>query len=328
MVDLVNRTQGQARRQRSQDVAEWCRAAHVLDQRAEALLGAISESVAVLDAHDAHPHVVHESTRGPRQQVLREISRSLARRHPEPARLHRAADALYWRMVMAFDVSQRTESRTWAAAWGVDADDLCQTMRLGWYQAAIRFDPDRGYSLLTFAKRHALVAVQRAGIGHTGGIHVRTVTASGRDAPKITMLAFDAPLGREGISADMTLGDVLASDGQMIVARPHPAGFSVPGEVGYNEDSDRARITAMVETLPAREREVLTLRYLDLSEVDAEDLTTGCRNLASVGRAMGGFSRERARQLEVRAVSLLRDAYCGPTGLAKVPVRRPSAMTA
>lgn len=324
-----------AKANRRDQVAAWCREARALDERAEAILLVFPGTAEILKAHGERPRAVHERTRGPRQLLLREIGVSVARRHPEARRLHRLADARYWEMVQVYEQSQRIDATNKAARWGLSEDDVYQTNRIGWYHAALRFDPARGLTLYTLAQHYVKVELQRSGLLQPAGVHVALTVAAGRNAPKVRTLTFDMPLTEGGSkntfgsSSDMSLKDLLASDGQMIVTRLGPDAVQVPGEIGHDEARDRTRITAMVATLPDREREVLMRRYLDLSGVPAASLTPdGLQRLSSVGAHMGGLSRERIRQIEVRAVESLRVTFRGPTGVARVPRSRLPAMTA
>lgn len=324
-----------AKQGRRDQVLAWCREARALDERAEVLLLALPGTDDVIQAYRERPRFVHERTRGPRQLLLREIGVSVARRHPEARRLHRLADARYWEMVQAYDQSQRIDAARKAARWGLNEDDVYQTNRVGWYQAALRFDPDRGLTLYTLAQHWAKVELQRSGLLQPAGVHVALTVASGRNAPKVRTLTFDAQVTHGGAmmpwgsTSDMTLKDLLATDGRVVVAREHPSTFVVPGDIGHDAAHDRARIAAMVGGLPAKEREVLTRRYLDLSGVPAESLTPdGLQRLTVVGAHMGGLSRERIRQIEARAVATLRAAHDSPPGVARVPRSRLPAMTA
>lgn len=318
----------QAKKSRQELVCGWCRDANALDVRAEALLHEIEVAREVMDAHANRPSVGSERTRGPRQILLREVAASLAKRHPEPARLHRAADGLYWQMVLAYEVSHRLNARTLAIRWGLDDRDLYQTIVMGWYQAALRFDPARGLSLYTSAKHYAMGTVQRSGLLQAAGIHVAMESALGQSPPKIRTLTFDMPLGGEGVGSDMDLKDLLTADGQMVRERPHPVSFVTPGDIGGSCYRDRAHALALVGELPEREREVLTLRYLDLSGLDPAEMHYGERSLGRVGSMLGGLSRERVRQIEAQAVGRLRARHAEPSGVARVPRSRPSMMTA
>jgi RNA polymerase primary sigma factor len=95
-------------------------------------------------------------------------------------------------------------------------------------------------------------------------------------------LSLDSPVGEDG---DTTLGDFI----------PHE-GVEVPGE-GLAETQLHGRTRRALATLTPREEEVLRLRF----GIDAHDT----RSLESIGKDFG-LTRERIRQIEIRALAKLR----------------------
>jgi len=98
------------------------------------------------------------------------------------------------------------------------------------------------------------------------------------------VVSLDAPVTAD---AGMTLLDTLEGD------RPDPEAAVVDGELAHVA---QGRLRAALERLDPRERFVVEQRFM----VDEE------ASLADIGRTLG-VSRERARQLEVRAKSKLRE---------------------
>lgn len=205
--------------------------------------------------------------------------------------------------------------------------DLVQEGTLGLLKAVERFDPDRGTRFLSYAawwirafirdyllRTRSLVrlgttqrqrtvysrlgraraVVTREGL--TGEARLkRLAELIGVDGATVESMearlggydvSLDAPLGEEGESANR--GDFLEDMG------PNP-------EENYERDEDealgKADLGAAIDTLPDREREIIERRHL------SEQPET----LQEVGERLG-ISRERVRQLEVRALKRMREA--------------------
>lgn len=313
------------REARRDSVAGWCREANALDARAEAILLTMPETIIHLDAHAADPTTRSERTRGPKQLLLREIAVALAAKNPEPRRLHREADALYWRMVTIWEPGLRVEAERVARYFGIEADDVHQTIMVGWYLAAIRFDPGRGISLGTVARHYVRVTLQRSQLLARGGIYVAHAVAAGGRRPNTQVLSLDVPVRVDGHDSggDMTYADLIADSGVMEPRGQHPSAWLVSGEVGVSRASDHAALERMVGILDEREAAVVRARYLD--PIPEGDEAFGLRSLKSIGaKELGGVSRERARQIEAIAICKLRERFCPATGLAKVPTRHRS----
>lgn len=98
------------------------------------------------------------------------------------------------------------------------------------------------------------------------------------------VVSLDAPVAAD---AGMTLLDTLEGE------RPDPEAAVVEGELAHVA---HGRLRSAMQRLDPRERFVLEQRFMQDDEV----------SLADIGRTLG-VSRERARQLEVRAKSKLRE---------------------
>lgn len=113
------------------------RAAHAFEAQAEALVN--------LPRGD-----LVERTRGPYQMRLRQSATG------EAARLLAEADALYWDRVQAHEGAIQMLARFYAGSLGVDI--MADYARTGFLEGAMRWDPDRGVRLPTYARSY----VQRA----------------------------------------------------------------------------------------------------------------------------------------------------------------------
>lgn len=205
--------------------------------------------------------------------------------------------------------------------------DLVQEGTLGLLKAVERFDPERGTRFLSYAawwirafirdyllrtrslvrlgttqrqrtvysrlgKARAVVARE----GLTGEARLtRLSELIGVDAGTVESMearlggydvSLDAPLGDEGDSANR--GDFLEDPGE---------GPEDRYEREEGEHHDRGDLAAAVDALPPREREIVERRHL------AEQPET----LQEVGERLG-ISRERVRQLEVRALKRMRES--------------------
>lgn len=221
-----------------------------------------------------------EKTRGPRQEAMRKAAREL--RADAASQAFAEADAAYWRVVTRHDTAIRRQAAALvrSKAWGVDKDEAAQLVRVGWYRAAIRWDPSRGLKFPTYAADRGMVELQRANDREAD-------VASGQSKElrdlggwtRIKSVSMDAPLTADG---DFTIGDTLAVDGD--------------AEAGVLGGVDAARLRAAIQRLPDRQRVVIARRYFDPG---------GERTLLEVAPEIG-VSRERVRQIEASAVGALR----------------------
>ncbi len=204
-------------------------------------------------------------------------------------------------------------ARRYANVSDLSMDDLIQEGNIGLMTAVEKFDPARGIRFSTHATWWIRQAITRAIADDGAAIHIPVHVQTKyhkvrrlRDAgmpldevyaaagigpilaehiehlPRVT-LSLDAPIDTE--DGEATYGDML---------------LSVPGATSERTDlaTMREAIHRALATLNPRERETMTLRYgMDGSGV--------FRSLCEVGRLMG-VTRERVRQLEVKALSKLR----------------------
>ncbi len=201
---------------------------------------------------------------------------------------------------------------------GMEVTDLFQEGSIALLRAIDRFDPAVGVRLATYATHAIRLSMLRALSDRGRPVRIpnhrfREIIAA--NTARVTL--FDR-LGREPDDAELVAESNLSSQvvADLLPAlRPlvrldaprtetgRPLLDSLPDETEstpyerLRRSEARSRTTAALSRLPAREREILTLRY-GLS--GAEELT-----FDAIGRQVG-LSRERTRQLEQSARETLR----------------------
>lgn len=171
------------------------------------------------------------------------------------------------------------------ASRGLSFDDLAQEGRVGALIAAQKFNPERGVEFLSYAgwwiRQRILFAINKALDVHMPLRLMLECVKTRTDLPT-------------AISLDMPVGD----------QKDEPLSAILPGDDSGIEDaaSDAwiaERIHRSLAQLQERDREVLELRF-----------GIGCdpQTLEQVG-ARWGCSRERVRQIEVRAMNRLRQVW-------------------
>ena len=204
---------------------------------------------------------------------------------------------------------------------GIPMSDLIQEGNIGLMRAVEKFEYHRGFKFSTYASWWIRQAVVRAiesqcrtirvpiyklevlnrlnaKIRELGKKHgrepTRTEIAEGMEVPLQEVddllrmlrepLSLDRPVGEDG---DAKLSDFI----------PH-GGSQIPGEQLVEKDLKK-RVVKALATLDPREEKVLRLRF------GIDDFET--RSLEQIGREFG-LTRERIRQIEIRALSKLRHA--------------------
>lgn len=249
------------------------RAAHQAESAARDIILALPGGPEAIEAaYEAEPKGDGlRSSRGPAAMALRAAAAAV------PGAAHARwllarADALYWGMVLRHDRMIRKES---AAVLDGDRgedqfDDIHQLMRVGWFRAAVRFDPDRGIHFPTMARSW-------------GRKHV----AENRDAGQVS--AYNRHRNRRKPLPTVDVGDREVSE-----------------RVGYDptEAMDAAAERAMrfrllapyLSELAPLQASVIGIRYGE---------SGGKVSLMETGRRLG-VSKEAARKAELSALERLR----------------------
>jgi len=228
------------------------------------------------------------------------------------------AEGLRWRLAMSARHLPRLEAARLSNPL-MGREDLTQYGYIGLLDAAIRFDPERKIRFTSYARWWVRAQMTRA-IEH-GGRSVRLpggaveqlrrlrsiaseLEAAGIEAT-VEAMAEESGLSERRIRFLLSRGDVVSIDDN------GDEGLSlrerIPDEKPHGEVDERMATAEMLErlshafdrVLDERERYILRHHYgLDGLEP---------RSMTSIGKSLS-LSRERIRQLEVRAFRNLRDA--------------------
>ena len=203
---------------------------------------------------------------------------------------------------------------------GMDFLDMIQEGNLGLIQAVDRFDPERGVRLSTYARFWVRQAIGAALEKYSQMIRVPVHLF--RAIIRFQRLKARFGAGEFEQIAELTLAPGLTLERVKQVERTLREFVSLDLPVGEGEEDTleelipderiplperealrelfREDLLEMVNRLPARDALVLRLRYgLDGAPP---------RTLAEIGRQLG-ITRERVRQLEVRALKRLKEAW-------------------
>jgi len=198
--------------------------------------------------------------------------------------------------------------------WGVPMEDLIQQGNLGLLRAAMKFDPDQGCRLITYAVywiraeiREYVVRsyrIVRLGSTRTERKAMRMYRREGIETIEQLVEVSGMPLKRAKKlwpllkQRDFAL-DATTDERGPAVNRLESGGETPEERYARAEQirGVRAKLGAALDTLSDRERRIVEERLLSDEP----------RTLASIGEEMG-VSKERVRQLEARARGKLRGA--------------------
>jgi RNA polymerase sigma-32 factor len=217
------------------------------------------------------------------------------------------------------------------AGYGLPVSDLVAEGNVGLMQAAQKFDPDRGFRFATYAMWWIRAAIQEHILHSTSIVKMGTTAAQkklffklrqlkGRleqfeagDLPQEAVTTIAAELGvpekdvvemnRRMSAADGSLNETVLEDGEAEwLDRLADEGPSQETRLAEADELAKRRklLGEAMARLNAREREILVERRLREDPLTLEDLSKRFH-----------VSRERIRQLEVRAVDKLRKGMLG-----------------
>jgi len=247
-----------------------------------------------------------------------------ARARPElrPAAQRAAAafaesESLRWQLAMTADHITRGEARKLGSAL-LDEEDLLQEGHIGLLRAAKRFDPDRGIRFTTYARWWVRAQMTRA-VETTGRMiripggaveqmrNLRTAAQRfERQGNDYNIEDLASEVGLEVKRAKLLLNskrsfismDQPDHDGMCIKDRIADGG-AMPDLLTTNSILAQRMLDVFDDALDSREQHILN-RHYGLDGADPQTMT-------DIGRGLS-LSRERIRQLEIRALKKLRKA--------------------
>jgi len=197
--------------------------------------------------------------------------------------------------------------------WGVPLEDLVQQGNLGLLKAASKFDPDKQCRLITYAAYWIRAEIRdyvvrsyrivRLGTTRTERRAMRAFRRSAVESPQALAEESGMPfaraqqlwplLARGDFSLDAAASDASAAVERMSYKQPTPEESVARSETVHHV---RDALQSAMEALTEREQRIVEARIL------SDEPCT----LEALGREMG-VSKERVRQIEVRARQKLRD---------------------
>jgi RNA polymerase sigma factor (sigma-70 family) len=202
---------------------------------------------------------------------------------------------------------------------GLPLADLVQEGGIGIIRAADKFDHRRGFKFSTYATWWVRQAISRGLTNQARMIRLPAHRITDRNRAAVVRAVLAQELGREPTTREVAEHAGLAPDLVVRLSAPDPLSLDQPvGEEAAMTLGDvlvdataatpldevlarllSAQIRAVLASLDPRERRVVELRFgLDGGEP---------RTLEAAGRELGSLSSERVRQIEVVAMTKLRD---------------------
>jgi RNA polymerase sigma factor (sigma-70 family) len=223
----------------------------------------------------------------------------------EETSLARAARAGDTRAREALIVGNLRFAFSFAKGWRrrspwVPLADLIQEANVGLVMAADRFDPDAGVRFVTYAGYWIMQHLYRCGQDHrTIPVPIDLACKAGR-----VLKGEPTPDGDPArLRAALDCREVASLDDPEMRTRDEPFLDDSADPAGLASRRDEcARVRARLETLPDRWRFVLDQRF---------GLTSGVGATLSAVGAQLGITKERVRQVELRALEGLRKALEG-----------------
>lgn len=197
--------------------------------------------------------------------------------------------------------------------WGIPLEDLIQQGNLGLLKAAERFDPDQGCRLVTYAAYWIRAEIRDYVVRHYRIVRLGSTRTERRamrayrrqsiaDHKELAELS-GMPEKRAAMLWPLLMQSDSSLDAQYGTQTPGIARLKDDAETAEEQLDHHNRIAAVREAMKVamkvlsdRERRIIELRIL------GDDPPT----LEAIGREMG-VSKERIRQLEVRARAKLRE---------------------
>jgi RNA polymerase sigma-32 factor len=197
--------------------------------------------------------------------------------------------------------------------WGVPLEDLVQQGNLGLLKAAAKFDPEKNCRLITYAAYWIRAEIRDYVVRSYRIVRLGTTRTERRAMRAFRRQAFESPqalaeesgmplsrakqlwplLARGDLSLDANASDAPTAMDRMSYKQPTPEESVARSESVHHV---RAALQSAMESLTDREQRIVEARIL------SEEPCT----LEALGREMG-VSKERVRQLEVRARQKLRE---------------------
>ena len=262
---------------------------------------------------EAQSPLIHEAARQPLLAPAEEVELARRAEAGDQEAVHRLVGS-HLRMVISVAKGYR--------GWGLPLNELVQQGAYGLVQAVRRFDPERGVRLSTYAMWWVRSAIQDHVLHSWSAVRLGTSNAQKMLALRLRRIAGDM-IGAETDPADDRIArlaekfNATAADVVRLARRmtgrdgslddPAPGGLApidrlaseqATPEQALARDTERRLITdalsAALAKLTPRERLVIHKRYLD----DAK------QTFDAIGRELG-VSKDRARQLEARALAKL-----------------------